>query len=928
VKTVSAVLFFLVVTIGCWGESFPSNAGVLNVRDYGAKGDGVTDDTAAINKAIADSTPTPNTGDFWGQAKIVYFPAGTYIVSAPLNKQDAAGNPTYGMVLIGESEDTTTIKLASGASGFGDTAHPLGMIHPNSDPAAGWSPVPGDGNAAYQNTIQDLTVDIGTGNPGAIGIDYLASNLGAIRNVTVQASSGSDGVTGIRMTRQDIGPALLENVTVNGFPVGLDVSNLQYSLTLDHVTLNDQTVAGLRNAQNQVAVSDLTATTAAPAIVNSSSDGEVVLAGTVLHAVSGYTGPLISNQGTIVFRNSNTIDGYQSFVGSDLPNDVVSGVLSPSGFINGAGGSFNTQNAIVDPPAAIDDPVSKWVSVAAYGAHPSADFTDSNDQVATVIDAAAGIQAAMDSGASTIYFPHGVYYIGAPVTIPATVQRIVGLDSSLHPTPNESWRSQGMFRILAVASTPLEIEQLRFDNSYDGTQQAIEFTSSRTLVLRDVMFPGSLAVNRATTGGELFMEDVSAAGSNVALAGNATFEARQFNFENCGTCAYLNGVPAVIIGFKEEGNTTEISASNGANVDILGGLAYIVWNNTDPATPLFRADSTSTVTASFDEAVISSCCTIANYLAESFSGKDYDTPAKPFQLRSDGGHVVGILRTGPSIKNPTSLIATTGTSTAVSGVSISDVVAEGISGNLTLQVSDASGTVTMKDSNGNPLAGSGTSSISYSAGLSAVNAALATLTYSAGNQASTDTLSFHVSDQTRAAITGDTFVAIKEGNTPDFTFTSDQSRLSISSGKAGSLTLALTPENGFNQEVTFACSGGSGVLSCSFNPSTLTPSGGAAQTTLTVNAAAQAAAAQNRFPYAPFEALTFACVPLIWRRKKAAGRWIGMAVAAAAFLSLAGCGSSSATAPNPPPPTTYTLTVTASSGSLTHALQIQTTVQQ
>jgi len=55
------------------------------VKDYGAKGDGTTDDTAAINKAISDgnrcgpgctgSTTTP---------ALVYFPPGTYLVKAPI----------------------------------------------------------------------------------------------------------------------------------------------------------------------------------------------------------------------------------------------------------------------------------------------------------------------------------------------------------------------------------------------------------------------------------------------------------------------------------------------------------------------------------------------------------------------------------------------------------------------------------------------------------------------------------------------------------------------------------------------------------------------------------------------------------------------------------------------------------------------------
>lgn len=759
VTLAATLLFFLLAPVATRAATYPSDAGIFNVKDYGAKGDGVTDDTTAINAAIIASTPSEPTGNYWGQSAIVYFPSGTYIISNQLIKNNGSGNPTYGMVLIGQSTSTTTIQLANNAPGFGDANNPKGMILPTSDAADGWAPSPGNGNAAYQNTIQDMTISTGTGNPGAIGIDYLCNNLGAIRNVVVQVPSGSTGVTGIAMTRQDMGPALLENVIVNGFAVGLDVGNLQYSLTLDNVTLNNQTVAGLRNSQNQITANNLTATTVGPAIVTTTSDGEIVLSGAVLHRAEGYSGSMISNLGTLVFRNANTVDGYQSFTGSNLPNNVVNGSLSPTGFVNGASGTYNTNIPIVNPPPAIQTPIADWVNVASYGGLASADFTDMNDNVSNPVDASVGIQAAMNSGASTIYFPHGVYYISNPITIPATVQRIVGFDSTLHPTIYENWRTEGMFRILANASTPLVIEQLRFDNSNDGNQLALEQSSNRTVVVRDTLFPGTESMNRSASGGPLFYEDVSAAGSQVNLAGPANFEARQFDFEACGTCISLNDTHAVIMGFKEEDKVTEISAVNGSNVDVLGGLAFMVSDPTDATVPLFSVVGSS-ITASFNEAVNDPCCTYANYLSETVNGSTYTTPAKNFPSRSDTGHVVGMLRNGPNIITPSSEQTVVNGTIAIPGVSVTDAFAPNNPGAMALNVNAASGTVTMKDGGGNPVAGSGTNSVQFDGTFAQVNAALATLTYTAGSSAQTDTLSMNVYDQVGANITQYTYVNV------------------------------------------------------------------------------------------------------------------------------------------------------------------------
>lgn len=57
-----------------------------NVKDYGAKGDGITDDTAAIQRAITEGNRcTPGFCESTTTTPaLVYFPGGTYVISTSI----------------------------------------------------------------------------------------------------------------------------------------------------------------------------------------------------------------------------------------------------------------------------------------------------------------------------------------------------------------------------------------------------------------------------------------------------------------------------------------------------------------------------------------------------------------------------------------------------------------------------------------------------------------------------------------------------------------------------------------------------------------------------------------------------------------------------------------------------------------------------
>ncbi|TFK19768.1 glucan 1,3-beta-glucosidase [Coprinopsis marcescibilis] len=118
-----------------------------NVKDFGAVGDGVHDDTNAINDAIAAQNRCGlGCGSSTVSPAIIYFPRGTYLVSAPII-------PFYYTQLVGDAKQPPTILAA-------DTFDGLAVI--DADPY-----IPGGGGSQYwinQNnffrSVRNFVIDV------------------------------------------------------------------------------------------------------------------------------------------------------------------------------------------------------------------------------------------------------------------------------------------------------------------------------------------------------------------------------------------------------------------------------------------------------------------------------------------------------------------------------------------------------------------------------------------------------------------------------------------------------------------------------------------------------------------------------------------------------------------------------------------------
>ena len=170
---------------------------------------------------------------------------------------------------------------------------------------------------------------------------------------------------------------------------------------------------------------------------------------------------------------------------------------------------------------------------------------------------------------------------------------------------------------------------------------------------------------------------------------------------------------------------------------------------------------------------------------------------------------------------------------------------------------------------------------------------------------------------------------------PGFSVAAQPAALTVNSGSSGTVTLTVTPSNGFNAPVSFACSGLPSGASCAFSPATVTPAGAAVSTTLTISAVAQTASlGRDSRPAIPGTALALVVCLFGWRKRRSLMGWLVVAVAVAGMGLLSSCGGAGSGGGggggggggSQTQPVTSTVTVTATSGSIQETATVSLTL--
>jgi len=542
---------------------------------FNARGDGVTDDTAALIKAYDFVLAEMDKADWTAAGPqsplyeyILYLPNGIYLVSDTIiysgpwrrypQSRIRSGRRIFERLVqirfIGQQRDKTIIRLNDRCPGFDEGAKPVisfGKADLN--------------NAVAHNSFRNITIDTGNGNPAAVGLDFCGANNSGIHNVSVVSGDGR-GVAGIDIR---ICPTMgyHDDITIRGFDYGIRMT--PYHMThncFEFLTLDGQNKVGIQLNQCSTSLRKVHSTNRVPALEVTTSAAQAVVLDSLFQGQDPQTPAIHARQGTLFVRNVET-PGHR--VAIQREGKVAVDGLKVGEFVSGPVLSLRPDqpkrslNLPIEetPGFAWETDFSQWANVDAYGAKGDGQADDS-----------VAVQAAMDSGKPVVYFPKAVYRLKAPVTIPASIVRVMAFYGSVN----------GQLLVAEDSPQPLLIEDIG-----TSSRTGVRHQTPRTLVLSHVRC--GYSNQNGEPGAKLFINNGNGMGKNDRVFINGRFWVRFMNTEWKQSPNFTcNGSDMWVFGYKVEGRMTNFQAINGGRLEVLGGVCNEHGQDFSPEIPVLR----------------------------------------------------------------------------------------------------------------------------------------------------------------------------------------------------------------------------------------------------------------------------------------------------------------------------------------------------
>jgi len=408
-----------------------------NVKDFGAKGDGVTDDSAAINAAISSGTRCGggSCGSSTVSPALVYFPSGTYLVGSSIVAY-------YFTELVGDAKNPPTLLAAAS---FSDIA--VIDVDPYLAGGAQWYTNQNNFFRSVRNFVIDVTRVPATSSQGT-GIHWQVAQATSLYNIVFNMSPASNTAhQGIWMENGSGG--FMADLVFNGGKFGMWVGNQQF--TVRNVTVNNAQTAifgnwdwgwtfqGVTINNCQVGFDLATGggsaaqTVGAEAIIDATVSNTPIFVRTSAASNGKLGGSLVLNNIHLtnvptavgVVGGAVVLAGGTTTIASWGQGDVFKGTSATGTFTQGTIPAANKPAALLDSSGRIFGKTRPQ-----YGAYAVSQFVSVRDQGAKgdgKTDDTAALKAIFASfaGCKIIFFDAGTYVVTSTIQIPAGTQ-IVG----------------------------------------------------------------------------------------------------------------------------------------------------------------------------------------------------------------------------------------------------------------------------------------------------------------------------------------------------------------------------------------------------------------------------------------------------------------------------------------------------------------------